>query len=57
MNKDFDLDLKMDKGSVDVGESKIASIVYCTSGCLTGTTCETSECGITRSCTNTVLCY
>ena len=57
MNKDFDLDLKMDKGSVDVGESKIASVVYCTSGCLTGTTCETSECGITRSCTNTVLCY
>ncbi|NNJ28320.1 MULTISPECIES: gallidermin/nisin family lantibiotic [Lacrimispora] len=57
MNKDFDLDLKMDKGSVDVGESKIASVAYCTPGCLTGSTCGTSECGMTRNCTNTWLCY
>ncbi|MFW6679154.1 gallidermin/nisin family lantibiotic [Lacrimispora sp. AGF001] len=57
MNKDFDLDLKMDKGSVDVGESKVASVAYCTPGCLTGSTCGTSECGLTRNCTNTWLCY
>ncbi len=57
MNKDFDLNLKMDKGPSDDIQPRITSYAYCTGGCNTGTTCGTSECGATRNCTNTWLCY
>ena len=51
MNKDFDLNLKMEKGSSDNGDgtTRIASIAYCTPGCITGELCGSSECGLTRS--------
>lgn len=57
MNKDFDLDLKIEKGPSDEATPYVTSVAYCTPGCLTGDTCGTSECGMTRNCTATWLCY
>lgn len=56
MNKDFDLNLKLEKGSSDEVSVRISSVAYCTPGCLTGELCGSSECGLTQSCTNTWLC-
>lgn len=56
MNKDFDLNLKIAKGTDNGVQPKITSVAYCTPGCNTGSTCGTSECGLTRNCTNTWLC-
>lgn len=56
MKKDFDLKLKMEKSKTSY-KPAVTSVAYCTPGCLTGDTCGTSECGISRNCTNTWLCY
>lgn len=56
MNKDFDLNLKIEKDSSGGDSPQVTSVAYCTPGCLTGELCGSSECGLTRSCTNTWLC-
>lgn len=56
MNKDFDLNLKMDKGPSDDGKQGITSVAYCTPGCVTGQLCGSSECGLTRNCTGSIAC-
>mgnify|MGYP004507066249 FL=1 len=56
MVKDFDLNLKVETSSSEGKESRYKSIIYCTPGCLTGELCGSSECGLTKSCTNTYLC-
>lgn len=50
MNKDFDLNLKVDRSITEKSVPRITSIVYCTTGCITGTTCGSSECGLTTTC-------
>ena len=56
MNKDFDLNLKMDKGPSDDVQPRVTSMMYCTPGCLTGTTCGSSECGATGACSG-ITCW
>ncbi|MGX4601767.1 gallidermin/nisin family lantibiotic [Faecalimicrobium sp. JNUCC 81] len=56
MRNDFDLNLKMEKGPSDDDQTRITSVAYCTPGCNTGELCGSSECGLTRSCTNTWFC-
>lgn len=56
MIKDFDLNLKMETTSSDDKQTRVTSVAYCTPGCLTGELCGSSECGLTKSCTNTWLC-
>ena len=55
--KDFDLNLKVEKSVSKDADVCITSMVYCTSGCLTGNNCGTSECGATQSCLGSWLCY
>ncbi|MBS6509880.1 MAG: gallidermin/nisin family lantibiotic [Paraclostridium bifermentans] len=56
MNKDFDLNLKMDKAPSNDGKQGITSVAYCTPGCVTGQLCGSSECGLTRNCTGSIAC-
>ena len=56
MNKDFDLNLKADKSTTEGPAPRITSVAYCTPGCITGELCGSSECGLTRNCTGSILC-
>ena len=56
MNKDFDLNLKADKNTTEGPAPRITSVAYCTPGCITGELCGSSECGLTRNCTGSILC-
>ena len=56
MNKDFDLNLKADKSATEGPAPRITSVAYCTPGCITGELCGSSECGLTRNCTGSILC-
>lgn len=56
MNKDFDLELKMEKTSSEEPTPCIRSIIWCTPGCNTGELCGSSECGLTKNCTASWLC-
>ena len=56
MNKDFDLNLKADKNPSEGPAPRITSVAYCTPGCITGELCGSSECGLTRNCTGSILC-
>lgn len=56
MNKDFDLNLKMEKDSSEEPTPRIKSVIWCTPGCITGELCGSSECGLTKNCTASWLC-
>ncbi|MBP5222816.1 MAG: gallidermin/nisin family lantibiotic [Lachnospiraceae bacterium] len=55
--KDFDLNLKVEKSASKDADVCITSVLYCTPGCKTGELCGSSECGMTRNCTGSWLCY